>query len=710
MPSSGRSERSSDRSKKRKLAAGKAAAGEDAAPRACAAEPAKDRGASEDWDAQSVEALTKHYESGEAYPERRPEKARPRLWQPPHGEPTAAAPSSAPPAEGNAWLEAHLSDMARRLQASLAELDPDKSLSSLNHRLDVIEQRLGEALADVAQRSDLGALRLIEANVLELAQHMEQTRGRLDRLDGVDEQLRDVARRMEEGDRQRLAALERLVQDHFAEWRRSDERTASALGTLEEAVNRVGEQVEAVEANKPAPSLSLYALATPEPGGAAPGRDPLSQAYADAALALEQQSQRSSLDAADYAPRAEPSQDDWLRPSRQAPAAATEPPPLPEHAQATGEPLPSPAVRASVVRAQLRQAQLLDVAQSQDEAEPVRATHRAAKKEGALPFSWWRNRAGLLLSVALVMFGAGGYLTVDALMTPHAHRTADVERGAHPGAEEPASDVPLGRVDRAPEGGAAAVDPVGDAMRITFRPKTPSALPAPEPAAIPRKDAPASDAPAATATTSLPMTIGPASLRQAAMRGEASAQFEIAARFAAGMGVPRDLPEAVRWYGRAAAQGMALAQYRLGMLHERGWGTAPDPERARVWYGRAAEQGNVKAMHNLAVLSVSGGRSDYATAAKWFAKAADLGLADSQFNLAALHQTGVGVPKDLRLAYQWLTLAARGGDREAATGLAAVRARLSPADLQEAEALVAAWRPRTPDPAVNESASLSMAP
>jgi localization factor PodJL len=68
------------------------------------------------------------------------------------------------------------------------------------------------------------------------------------------------------------------------------------------------------------------------------------------------------------------------------------------------------------------------------------------------------------------------------------------------------------------------------------------------------------------------------------------------------------------------------------------------------------------------------------------------------------------VPKDLRLAFQWLTLAARGGDREAAAGLAAVRARLSPADLQEAEALVAAWRPRTPDPAVNEPASLSMAP
>ena len=62
-------------------------------------------------------------------------------------------------------------------------------------------------------------------------------------------------------------------------------------------------------------------------------------------------------------------------------------------------------------------------------------------------------------------------------------------------------------------------------------------------------------------------------------------------------------------------------------------------------------------MHNLAVLSVSGGRSDYAAAAKWFAQAADFGLTDSQVNLAILYQNGLGVPKDLKLAYKWLALA-----------------------------------------------------
>jgi localization factor PodJL len=252
---------------------------------------------------------------------------------------------------------------------------------------------------------------------------------------------------------------------------------------------------------------------------------------------------------------------------------------------------------------------------------------------------------------------------------------------------------------------------MGSAIAAVFRAKEPALPPPAETASLQPKDTPPPlDQGIAFPTATLPMTIGPASLRQAALRGEAAAQVEIAARFATGLGVPRDLQEAVRWYGRAAAQGMALAQYRLGMFYERGWGTPADPERARVWYQRAAEQGNVKAMHNLAVLSVSGGRSDYAAAAKWFAQAAELGLADSQYNLAVLHQSGLGVPKNLKLAYKWLALAARAGDREASSRIAEVKAQLAPGEVLEVESAMVSWRARTPDPAVNEPSTLTMAP
>ena len=201
---------------------------------------------------------------------------------------------------------------------------------------------------------------------------------------------------------------------------------------------------------------------------------------------------------------------------------------------------------------------------------------------------------------------------------------------------------------------------------------------------------------------SLPMTIGPASLRQAAMRGDPTAQVEVASRFANGQGVGRDLQQAFQWYGRAATQGLGIAQYRFAALYERGLGTTRDAERARVWYARAAEQGNVKAMHNLAVLSVSGGRSDYVAAAKWFALAAEFGLADSQVNLAILYQNGLGVPKDLTLAYKWLALAKRGGDQEAASRVIQVRALLGTAELEAIDATIATWRARTPDPSVND--------
>jgi len=184
--------------------------------------------------------------------------------------------------------------------------------------------------------------------------------------------------------------------------------------------------------------------------------------------------------------------------------------------------------------------------------------------------------------------------------------------------------------------------------------------------------------------------------------------LEVASRFAAGQGVERDLLQAFHWYGRAAAKGSTVAQYRLGAFYERGMGTARDAERARVWYTRAAEQGNVKAMHNLAVLSVSGGRSDYSAAAKWFAQAADFGLTDSQVNLAILHQSGLGVSKNPAQAYKWLTLAARGGDREAAGRAAQVRALLSPSDVQTADAGVATWRARVPDAGTNDTTAAAI--
>ncbi len=200
-----------------------------------------------------------------------------------------------------------------------------------------------------------------------------------------------------------------------------------------------------------------------------------------------------------------------------------------------------------------------------------------------------------------------------------------------------------------------------------------------------------------------PLTIGPLSLRNAAAHGDAAAQFEVAARFAQGKGVPQSLSEAIKWYRRSAAQGFAPAQYRLGSMYERGLGMTTDVQRARIWYRRAAEQGIIKAMHNLAVLSTGrhSEKPDYQLAAKWFQKAAEHGLTDSQFNLAIIHQSGLIAARDPKQAFKWFSLAARSGDEQAARQRHNIKQELSSDDIAKLEDEIRAWRPKLANETLN---------
>jgi localization factor PodJL len=202
-----------------------------------------------------------------------------------------------------------------------------------------------------------------------------------------------------------------------------------------------------------------------------------------------------------------------------------------------------------------------------------------------------------------------------------------------------------------------------------------------------------------------PIMIGPSSLRSAAASGDASAQFEVASRYAEGKGVPKSFEQAAIWYQRAAAQGLSQAQYRLATLYERGWGIKADLERARVWYKRAADQGNVKAMHNLAVMSTNRelGTPDYAAAARYFERAAEHGLADSQFNLGVLYETGQGVQADRVTAYKWYGRAAMAGDRDAERRRDQLRLKLDSASITKGERLISEWRSQPTDPIANEA-------
>lgn len=202
----------------------------------------------------------------------------------------------------------------------------------------------------------------------------------------------------------------------------------------------------------------------------------------------------------------------------------------------------------------------------------------------------------------------------------------------------------------------------------------------------------------------LPDGIGGPGLRSAAMKGDATAAYEIGVRFAEGKGVAANYDEAAKWYDRAAQAGVVPATFRLGTLYEKGLGVKKDADIARHYYTQAAERGNAKAMHNLAVLDADGGGrgANYKSAAQWFRKAADRGVADSQFNLGILYARGIGVEQNLAESYKWFTLAAGQGDADAATKRDDVAKRLDPQSLAAAKLAIQTFSAEPqPDDAVN---------
>jgi len=205
-------------------------------------------------------------------------------------------------------------------------------------------------------------------------------------------------------------------------------------------------------------------------------------------------------------------------------------------------------------------------------------------------------------------------------------------------------------------------------------------------------------------TERLPDAIGGPTLRAAALRGDPTAAYEIAMRFADGKGIAVNLDEAAKWYDRAAQAGVVPAVFRLGTFYEKGLSVKKDTDIARRYYLQAAERGNAKAMHNLAVLDADGGGkgADYKSASQWFRKAADRGVADSQFNLGILYARGIGVEQNLAESFKWFSLAAAQGDADAARKRDDIAKRLDPQSLAAAKLAIQTFTPEPqPDDAIN---------
>jgi uncharacterized protein len=147
--------------------------------------------------------------------------------------------------------------------------------------------------------------------------------------------------------------------------------------------------------------------------------------------------------------------------------------------------------------------------------------------------------------------------------------------------------------------------------------------------------------------------------RHLANKGNAGAQFNLGLMYDTGQGVPQNYAEAAKWYRRSATQGDADAQLNLGLMYNEGHGVA----------------------------------QNYAEAAKWFRMTAAQGQADAQYSLGALYAKGQGIPQDYVQAHVWFNLAAAQGYANAAQVRDQIASKMTPAQIEKAQALAAAWKP-----------------
>ena len=105
--------------------------------------------------------------------------------------------------------------------------------------------------------------------------------------------------------------------------------------------------------------------------------------------------------------------------------------------------------------------------------------------------------------------------------------------------------------------------------------------------------------------------------------------------------------------------GPALAQYNLGVLYEYGYG----------------------------------GPQDFAAAASWYRKAAEQGHANAQRSIGGMYDRGQGVTQDYVQAHKWFNIAAATGDPGAMNTRNLVAAKMTPAQIAEAQKLASKWKP-----------------
>jgi TPR repeat protein len=161
-----------------------------------------------------------------------------------------------------------------------------------------------------------------------------------------------------------------------------------------------------------------------------------------------------------------------------------------------------------------------------------------------------------------------------------------------------------------------------------------------------------------------------------------------------------DFATAERLFRSLAEHGNAIAQYNLGIMYYKGEGVPQSYPHAVFWYRHAAWQGDASAQLSLGLMCYKGQGTlqNYTEALTWFRKAADQGSAEAQINLGAMYANGQGEPADFIHAHMWLSLAAAKSETRAVKLRDIVAAKMTAAQIAEAQKLAREWMPTKQPP------------
>jgi len=108
-----------------------------------------------------------------------------------------------------------------------------------------------------------------------------------------------------------------------------------------------------------------------------------------------------------------------------------------------------------------------------------------------------------------------------------------------------------------------------------------------------------------------------------------------------------------------------------------------------------AEQGDARAQFSIGAMYTlgQGVPQDYAAAVSWYRKAAEQGEPSASLP-SGMYADGKGVPLDNVRAHMWFNLSGAQGNADAAKERDIIAARMTPAQIGEAQKLAREWKPK----------------